>query len=163
MKRFIALLLGIVMVILLMGCGDREGEAGKNKLVVSSAKASAGEEVIITITASDKTPVSAYELELSFDPTQLELLEYGMSERFEENYHGINLNTDSEGMVKFAGANVNQSEERYQGEMGFAKFKIIGEKGTKVTLPLEIVVLSSFEETGFEDQYTVENGTITIE
>lgn len=167
MKKIISLLLCVMLLVSIAGCGCGKSEAeegkGENTISVSGAKGSKGDEVIVYVTASDKTPVAAYQMYLSFDEAKLELVEYGLSEKFEKEYHGINLSSDETGKITFAGANATEAEEMYQGEMFFARFSIIGEEKGEVELPLDIEILTSFDEVAHEDEFTAVNGKITIE
>ncbi len=162
MKKIICLLLCVVLLGSLAGCGEKEG-SGKNTITVSEAKGSKGDEVTVTITASDKTPVAAYELNLGFDHTKLELVEYDSSKDFSGKYQGLVLHSDTEGNIKFSGANATTSEEKYQGEMFYATFKIIGEEKETTDLDLIIKFLTTVDQTRYEEDFTAVSGKVTIE
>lgn len=171
MKKIICLCMCMLLVVLATGCGCGKKEIGstgskdvdKNSIYVSDAKGSKGDEVIVYISASDKTPVAAYTMTLSFDETKLEMVEYGISDKFEDKYHGMNLSSDAAGMITYAGANATESETMYQGEMFYAKFKIVSEEKGDAELALNLDILTAFDETGHEDEFTAVNGKITIE
>lgn len=168
MKKLICFVMCMLMLACAAGCGKESSVAdnkdvGKNSVYVTDGKGSKGDEVVVYIKATDKTPVAAYTMTLSYDESVLEMVEYGTTDKFEEAYHGMNLSSDDAGVITFAGANATESEEKYQGDLFYAKFKINGEKKGETPLELKIDILSTFDETGHEDEFTAVNGKITIE
>lgn len=147
--------------------GSNSGGSGEvvsaNTMQIPSETKKSGEEFVLTIQAGENTPVAAYTIELSYDNTKLQVIEYGRTEAFKEAYTGMCAENDKGGTVVFAGANMNQHQQYYTGDMLYVKFKAIGEAGSVTDVKLNVVEAVPYDGGNAAGAFTVKSGTVTIE
>lgn len=134
-----------------------------NTMEVTSETKKSGEEFVITIQAGENTPVAAYTMELSYDTTKLQAVEYGRTEAFTKAYTGMCAENDKGGTIVFAGANMNTHQQYYTGDMLYVKFKAIGEAGSVSDVKLNVVEAVPYDGGNAAGEFTVKSGTVTIE
>lgn len=139
------------------------GVVSANTMEVASETRKTGEEFVVTIEAGENTPVAAYTIELSYDATKLQVVEFGRTETFKEAYTGMCAENDKGGIVIFAGANMNENQQYFTGDMLYVKFKAIGEAGSVSDLKLNVKEAVPFDGGNTAGKFTVKSGTVTIE
>lgn len=164
------------------GSGDNNNAAGTNNsgsngnnsnqsdenvppaktMEVPSETPKKGEEFVITVQAGKGTPVAAYTLELEYDKSKLEVLEYGRTKEFKDAYTGISVENDKGGAVVFTGVNTNAHQQYYGGDMVYVKFKAIGASGSVSDVTLKVKEAVDLAGNDSASSFTVKSGTVTI-
>ncbi len=145
------------------GSGQSGQVVSANTMEVNSETKKSGEEFVLTIQAGENTPVAAYTMELSYDASKLQVVEYGRTEAFKEAYTGICAENDKGGTVVFAGVNTNQHQQYYTGDMLYVKFKAVGEAGSVSDVKLNVIEAVPYDGENAAGAFTVKSGTVTIE
>lgn len=129
---------------------------------LGSAEVEKNSEEIIYITASENTPVAAFEFDLVYDTALFEILEYGFTDDFTNAYSGMYIANDVGGETVFTGINTDQSEQYYSGPIAYVKVKCLGESGTSGNISLEVPSLSTYDGTNRSGNFEFKGSTITI-
>ncbi len=165
MRRRAALLLAVISVFAAMGiCGC--GKEEKNVISVTSGEVKEGEEITVYIQATDEIPVTAYGMEIDYNPDELTCKECEKTEEYEKAWAGMDISNDTETddgqTIMIAGVNANEEQGKYKGNLYAITFTATGKKGTKANLTLRISALEDIEQKSYLDEYTIKNGTIKI-
>lgn len=129
---------------------------------LGSAEVEKNAEETIYITASENTPVAAFEFDLIYDPALFEIVEYGFTDDFTGAYSGMYIANDVDGETVFTGVNTDQSEQYYTGTVAYVKVKCLGESGTSGNITLKVPSLSTFDGTNRSGNFEFKGSTITI-
>jgi hypothetical protein len=141
---------------------DSSQVVSANTMEVTSQTPKSGEEFEVVVQAGENTPVAAYTIELSYDSTLLQVVEYGRTEAFEAAYTGICAENDKGGTIVFAGVNANQHQQYYTGDMLYVKFKAVGAAGSTADVTLNVVETVPYDGGNTAGNFTAKSGTVTI-
>ena len=167
-KRIRRIVLSVaILLAFVAGCGCGKEETEKNVISITGGEVKQGEEITVYLHATDEIPVSAYGINVYYNPDELTFKECGLAPEYEEVWHGLEVSNDTAGeegknSVIFAGVNTSSGEGRYQGNLYYIIYTATGESGTKAELTLDITTLEDLDGNDYLEEYTLKNGTITI-
>ena len=162
-KKTALLFVTLLLLAVVCGCGKEETKG----ISVTGGEVKQGEEITVYVHAAEEIPVSAYGINVYYNPDELAFKECGLTPEYKEAWQGLEVSNDTaveegKNSVIFAGINTDAEQGRYQGDLYYITYVATGESGTKAELTLEISTLEDLDGNDYLEEYTLKNGTITI-